>query len=78
MALTMLETSGLLGWLAAALLFAAGAAWSKVGLGPLLERPKNGRAARNEQVEGASRLLVAAVSLSAAAAGLAIFGMMFG
>ncbi len=77
MALTMLETSGLLGWFAAALLFAAGAAWLKVGQGPLLQG-LNGRAARNEQVEGPSRLLVAAVSLSAVAAGLAVFGLMFG
>ena len=74
----MLETSGFLGWLAAALLFAAGAAWLKLGRGPVLQR-LNGRAKlKTEQVEGASRLLMAAVGLSAVAAVVALSGRMFG
>ena len=74
----MLETSGFLGWLAAALLFAAGAAWLKLGRGPVLQR-LNGRAKlKTEQVEGASRLLMAAVGLSAIAAVVAISARVFG
>ena len=78
MTLTMLEAAGYLGWLSAALLFAAVAAWLKLGRGPLLKR-LNGRALVNtEQVESASRVLVAAVGLSAIAALLAIADRMFG
>ena len=78
MALTMLEMSGFLGWLSAALLFAAGAAWLKLGRGPVLQR-LNGRASlQSEHFEGASRLLMAAVGLSAVAAVLAVTGLMFG
>lgn len=73
----MLELSGSLGWLSAALLFAAGAAWLKLGRGPRLRR-LNGRGAVNpDQVEGASRLLVIALGAAAAAAAVAIAGWMF-
>ena len=76
--LTMLETAGLLGWLSAALLFAAVAAWLKLGRGPLLQR-LNGRATPDTgQIESASRLLVGAFGFSAVAALLAIVGWMFG
>lgn len=74
----MLETSSLLGWLSVALLFAAGAAWLRLGRGPLLQK-LNGRATLTiGQAEVASRLLVAAVGLSAVAAVLAIFNLVFG
>ena len=76
--LTMLETSGFLGWLSAALLFAAVAAWLKLGRGPLLQMLNGIDPLKTGQVEGASRLLVIAVTLSAVAAGLAIAGSMFG
>jgi hypothetical protein len=78
MMLTMLETSGFLGWLSAALLFAAVAAWLKLGRGPLLQMLNGRDPLKTAQVEGASRLLVIAVTLSAVAAGLAIAGSMFG
>lgn len=76
--LTMLDAAGYLGWLSAALLFAAATAWLKLFRGPLLQR-LNGRVTlKTEQVESASRLLVAAVALSAIAAALVISGRMFG
>lgn len=78
MGLTMLETAGLLGWLSAALLFAAFAAWLKGTRGPLLQW-LNGRARlKTGQVEGASRVLAMALGISAVAAILAIAGRMFG
>ena len=74
----MLETSNMLGWLAAALLFAAVAAWLKLGRGSLLQR-LNGRAAlRADEVERASRLLVIALGVSVVAAIVAVTGSMFG
>lgn len=74
----MLEMSGSLGWLSAALLFAAGAAWLKLGRGPVLQRLNGRGTLKTEHFEGASRLLLAAVGLSAVAAVLAISGLMFG
>jgi hypothetical protein len=71
----MLETSGLLGWLSAALLFAAGAAWLKLGRGPILQRLNGRRPVETGQVENASRLLMVAVGLSAVAAVLALVGL---
>ena len=73
----MVEASVILGWLSAALLFAAIAAWLKLGQGSL---PRlNGRATlKTGEVESASRLLWAALVLSAVAAILAIAGWMFG
>jgi hypothetical protein len=74
----MLETSNMLGWLAAALLFAAVAAWLKLRRRPLLQR-LNGRATlKTEQIENASRLLVIALAVSGVAAIGAIAGWMFG
>lgn len=78
MTLTMLETAGQLGWLSAGVLFAAVAAWLKLGRGPLLRRLNGRSALETQQVESASRLLVVAVGLSAVAAVLAIAGQMFG
>jgi hypothetical protein len=73
---TMLETAGLLGWLSAALLFAAFAAWLKLGRGPRLQT-LNRRAARNsEEVENASRLLLITLGVSSIAAILAVAGWM--
>ena len=74
----MLETAGLLGLLSAALLFAAVAAWLKLGRGPLVQRLDGRSEVKRDQIERASRLLVIAVSLSAVAAILAISGLMFG
>ena len=69
----------MLGWLSAALLFAAGAAWLKLGRGPLLSQGLDGRVPlKSEQLENASRLLVIAVGVSAVAALLGIVGWMFG
>lgn len=76
--LTMVETSALLAWLSAALLFAAAASWFKPVRGLLLQR-LNGRATlRAERVESTSRLLLGAVCLSAVAALMAIAGWLFG
>jgi hypothetical protein len=73
----MLEMSGSLGWLSAALLFASGAAWLKLGRGPRL-RWLNGRGAvKPDQLEGASRLLMVALGASVVAAAAAIAGWMF-
>lgn len=78
MTLTMVATSSMLGWLAAALLFAAVAAWLKLRRGPLQQR-SNGRAMlKTDQVEKASRLLVIALGVSAVAAIVAVAGWMFG
>ena len=76
--LTMVEIAGSLGWVSAALLFAALAAWIK--LGPrLLHQRLDGRATmKTEPVEIASRLLVLAVGLSAVAAILAVAGWISG
>ena len=74
----MIEFSGIFGWLAAAVLFAAIAAWVKLGRQPRLQR-LNQRAPRDEgQIENASRLLVIAVSCCAVAAVIALAGWMFG
>ena len=78
MMLTMLETSALLGWLSAALLFAAVAAWLKLGRGPVLQRLNGRGPLEKDQVENASRLLVIAVGLSAVAAILAVIGAFAG
>jgi hypothetical protein len=74
----MLESAGFLGWLAGALLFAAVAAWLKLGRRPMLQRLDGRSALNNQQVERASRLLLMAVGLSAVAAALAIAALMFG
>jgi hypothetical protein len=74
----MLETSDMLGWFAAALLFAAVAAWLKLGRGPLLQRLNGRTAVKADQVESASRLLVIALGVSAVAAIVAVAGWMFG
>lgn len=76
--LTMLETSALVGWLSAALLFAAVAAWLKLGRGPVLQRLNGRRPLEKDQVEKASRLLVLAVGVSAVAAILAVVGAFAG
>jgi hypothetical protein len=74
----MLETSGMLAALSAALLFAAIAAWLKLGRGPLLQK-LNGHAPRDaKQVESASRLLVIACASCAVATVIAMAGWMFG
>jgi hypothetical protein len=78
MMLTMLETASLLGWLAATLLFAAFAAWLKLGRGPRLQTLDR-RAGRNSQeVENASRLLLITLAVSSVAAVVAVVGLMFG
>ena len=74
----MLESAGFLGWLAGALLFAAVAAWLKLGRRPTLQRLDGRTALNNQQIERASRLLLVAVGLSAIAAGLALVALMFG
>jgi hypothetical protein len=74
----MLETSDMLGWFAAALLFAAVAAWLKLDRGPLLQRLNGRTAVKADQVESASRLLVIALGVSAVAAIVAVAGWMFG
>ncbi len=72
MTLTMLEHPGMLGWLAAALLFAGIAAWVKLGRGPML-RKLNGRAVvKTGQVKSASWLLVIALGVSVVAAIVAV------
>jgi hypothetical protein len=74
----MIEISGMFGWVSAALLLAAIAAWLKLGRGPR-RQPLNGRSTSdNGHVEDASRLLVIAVACCAVAAVLAIAGWMFG
>jgi hypothetical protein len=74
----MIEISGMVGWVSAALLFAAIAAWLKLGRRPP-RQPLNVRATRDDgRVEDASRLLVIAVACCAVAAVLAIAGWMFG
>ncbi len=78
MTLTMLDAGGYLGWLSAALLFAAATAWLKLFLASG-RRTLNGRDTLITQpVEKASRLLIGAVALCAIAAALAIAGRMFG
>ncbi len=74
----MLNSSGMLAWLAAALLFAAVAAWGKLRRGPPLPRPNGSEARKAEEVENASRLLLIALAVSVAAAVLAIAGSVFG
>ena len=78
MTLTMLNTSSMLGWLAAALLFAAVAAWLKLRRGPRLPRTNGSEAVKTDEVENASRLLVIALAESVVAAVLAIAGSVFG
>jgi hypothetical protein len=73
----MLETAGLLGWLSAALLFAAFAAWLKLRRGPRLQTLDR-RAAQSEEVENASRLLVITLAVSLVAAFLAVAGWVTG
>lgn len=68
----------MLGWLAAALLFAAVAAWSKLRRSPLLQRLDGRATLKTDQVESASRLLLIALGVSAVAAIVAIAGWMFG
>ena len=78
MTLTMLNTPGMLGWMAAALLFAAIAAWLKLRRGPPLPRLNRGTTLKTDELENASRLLVIALIVSVAAAVLAIASWMFG
>ena len=74
----MLEVSRVLGWLGAALLFAASAAWFKQRRGALLQR-LNGRAAsRARETEGASRVLIIALAVSAVAAVVAVTRFVLG
>ena len=68
----------MLGWLSAALLFAAAAAWLKLGTRPLLQRLNDRATFKTKQLESASKLLVIALGVSAIAAILAIAGLMFG
>jgi hypothetical protein len=75
----MLEVSGMFGWLAAALLFAAAAAWLKLGFSSLQAKRLDGRTPpESEDAENASRLLAIAFGVSACAAIVAITGTMFG
>ncbi len=74
----MLEVAGYLGWISAAVLFAAVTAWLKLGRGPLLKRLNGRQTLNTEHVESASRVLVAAVGLSAVAALLALASIIFG
>lgn len=69
----MNDIASILGWFGLALLFAAVAAWFKQGHGsPLLQR-LNGRASlKTEEAEGAARLLIVALVVSAVAAVLGI------
>ena len=67
------------GWVAAALLFAAAAAWLKLGLTSLQSKSLDGRTTpKSDNVENASRLLAIAFGVSACAAIVAIAGKMFG
>ena len=75
---TMLETAGLLGWLSAALLFAAFAAWLKLRRGPRLQTLDRRAATHSEQVENASRLLVITLAVSFVAAVIAVAGWVTG
>ena len=74
----MLESASFLGWISGALLFAAGAAWLKLGRRPMLQRLGGRSDLNNQRVERASQLLLTAVGLSAVAAALAIAALMFG
>ena len=74
----MLELSTLLAWLSAALLFAAGAAFFKLRQSPVLQRLTGRPGLKSDQFEGAHRLLLASVGLSAVAAIVAMSGFMFG
>jgi uncharacterized membrane protein len=74
----MLDSASFLGWISGALLFAAVAAWLKLGRRPMLQRLDRRSDSNNQQVEQASRLLLIAVGLSAVAAVLAIAALMFG
>ena len=74
----MLESSSFFRWLSVALLFAAGAAWLKLGRGPLMRKVDGRSSADTQQIENASRLLAVAVGFSAVAAILAIAGSVFG
>ena len=74
----MLETAGLLGWLSAALLFAAFAAWLKLRRRPRLQSLDRRAATHSEDVENASRLLLITLGVSFVAAILAVGGWLFG
>jgi hypothetical protein len=74
----MLETSNMLGWFAAALLFAAIVAWLNLRRSPLLQRLNVRTALKSDRVESASRLLAIALGVSAVAAIVAVAGWMFG
>ena len=78
MTTTMVDASAMLGWLSAALLFAAVAAWWKVRRSPMLQWLPRRRVPKDSAVENASRLLVIAVGASAVAAIVALGGLMFG
>jgi hypothetical protein len=74
----MLEVSGMFGWLAAALLFAAATAWLKLGWSSLQSKRLDGRTTpKSDDAENASRLLAIAFGVSACAAMVAIAGVMF-
>ena len=70
----MLEAARILGWLAAALLVAAIAAWVPLLSGPGLRRLDGGIEPDVADTELASRALILAFGLSALAAVLAIGG----
>ena len=74
----MVDAAGLLGWLSAALLFAALAAWAKLGGGPRLQTLDRRAASNSQEIENASRLLLITFGVSSAAAIVAVAGMMFG
>ena len=74
----MVEMGGVLGLVSAALLFAALAAWLKLGRRPSLQRLDGRSSSGGDPVEIASRLLVLAVSLSAIAAAFAVVGALAG
>ena len=71
----MHDAAQVLAFFAAALLIAAIATWINLLQRPRLQRLDGRRAPGNDGVETASQLLVAAVSVSALAALLALMGM---
>ena len=74
----MVDAGSLLGWLAAALLFAALAAWAKLGPRPRPQTLDRRAASNSQEVENASRLLLITFVVSSAAAIVAVAGMLFG
>ena len=70
----MLELGQIVGFIAAAFLIAAVAAWAKLGRRPALQRIRGRSRANSAPAEFASQLLLAALGLSIVAALLAVAG----